>query len=476
MKTKRIILLCIAFWVNASFILSQTPILKFITKYNDIDLQNIGSYTLNLGDTLLFTHTDSGTLLTYLNICYDNKCLQFNNTDLGIENPRFLGLRDAVHVNKNNNILWIATIDGLFMFDGIKVGRNSDVLVIPESPYKNLFQHSFYKHSNGDIYISNGVLSNLIKYDGNQYEILVSHLSDDEIKIMGKHPQATIVAIDDKLFFRTIHSDVAYLDLETHEYRYPFVKDTIIQKFLSKEELFPKVKPMIGNLRKYGDKLFLHLTDLMIGSFFFYDGEKIEKVMLDTNLIFPNDSTYILRFLEVDSKDRIWAKIQSQKSIYPPYDSKTHFFIINNNFDYFRINNYELGFENSANFFRLHNFSNGTTYLSITGGFLVDDPLGVSVEETESTPSFFMTRVMPNPFKDRTQVELTATSEAIDNIEVEIFDYLGKSIKKLKPFVIYQPMTGKATLDIETDGIAPGYYFLVVTDNHDTRTMPIIIK
>jgi hypothetical protein len=104
----------------------------------------------------------------------------------------------------------------------------------------------------------------------------------------------------------------------------------------------------------------------------------------------------------------------------------------------------------------------------------VDDPLGVSV--TESLPSFFLNKVRPNPFKDRAQVELTATRAAIDNMKVEIFDYLGKSIRQIEPFITYQPMNGHAVLELETDGIRPGYYYLVLTDNSDTRTMPIMIK
>jgi hypothetical protein len=122
----------------------------------------------------------------------------------------------------------------------------------------------------------------------------------------------------------------------------------------------------------------------------------------------------------------------------------------------------------------LHEFSNGTTYVNLIGGFLVDDPLGVSV--TESVPSFFLNKVRPNPFKDRTHVELTASRTAIDNMKVEIFDYLGKSIRQIEPFITYQPTNGHAILELETDGIRPGYYYLVLTDHNDTRTMPIMIK
>jgi len=457
----------------ATFVQSKTPNLKFIEKFNDISLQNMNSYTINIGDTILFTYEDSEIDVSYLNICFDNKCLQFTNLEIGIPQKKDLQLDAAVHANKNNNVLWFTTQDGLFMFDGIKFTRNSNILNNIPTVGKHYYHYDLYKHIDGDIYISTD-MNSLIKYDGVKFDTIVSPISDEEVYIEGKSPQTNLVVIDNKIYFRLINTDVAYLDLETKEYHYPFLKDTILNKYLTNDEKFPFDAPIISSIFKHENRLLMHFNNLFVSSFFFYNGQEIEKVLLDTNLIFPNDSAYVLHFIEVDNKDRIWAKIQSQKSIYPPYDSKTHFFIIDKSFDYYRINNYELGFETSASFFGLHNLSNETTYLSLNGGFLVDDPLGVTV--TESIPSFFLNKVRPNPFKDRTQVEITATRVAIDNMKVEIFDYLGKSIKQIEPFITYQPLTGLATLELETDGIRPGYYYLVLTDHNDTRTMPIMIK
>lgn len=473
MKIAHKILIIIIILANFSFVHSETPNLKFITKFNDVSLQNKVSTSLNLGDTILFTYEDSELDLSYLNICFDNKCIQFTNLEMGIPNKKNIKLHGAVHVNKNNNELWFITKDGLFIFDGSKIVRNENVLNDLDSPSKVYYRHSLYKHTNGDIYISTPIL-HLIKYDGIKYDTIVSPISDEEIHIKGKNFNTNLVAIGNKLYFRTLQYDIAYLDIETLEYHYPFVKDTILKKYLTNEEILPLDEPFLRDIFKHENRLLMHFNNLFISSFFFYNGQEIEKVILDTNLIFPNDSAYVLHFIEVDNKGRIWAKIQTQKSIYPPYDSKTHFFIIDKNFDYYRINNDELGFETSTNFSGLHNLSNGTTYLNINGGFLVDDPLGVSV--TESTPSFFLNKVRPNPFKDRAQVEITATRTAIDNMKVEIFDYLGKSIRQIEPFITYQPINGHAVLEIETDGIRPGYYYLVLTDHNDTRTMPILIK
>jgi hypothetical protein len=455
---------------NAALVQSQTPSLKYITKFNDVNLQNKITKSLSIGDTLLFTYTD--TDVDYLNICFDNKCLKFTNLEIGIQDKKFLKLHDAVHVNNNDNILWIVTSDGLFMFDGENFVRNTKVFNMPKD-YQNVYRHGLYKHTNGDIYIS-GPYINLIKYDGINYDTIIAPISDEEIYIKTKNAQTNLVAIDNRLYFRTFLGDLAYLDMDTQEYHYPFIKDTIINNFLSDQELLPFAQPIIDNMQKYGDKLFLQMQYVLRNSFFYFHGENIEKVELDRDLISPNDSSYQISSIYIDSKLRKWCYLPSQRSLYEPYDKKEHFFIIDKDNNYFRIEPDKYGFTQYTNLYGLHEFSNGTTYLNIFDGFLVDDPLGVSV--TESLPSFFLNKVRPNPFKDRAQVELTATRAAIDNMKVEIFDYLGKSIRQIEPFITYQPMNGHAVLELETDGIRPGYYYLVLTDNSDTRTMPIMIK
>jgi hypothetical protein len=471
MKIAYTFLVSLFIWMNASFVQCQTPNLKFTTKFNDIEIIKSSINSLSIGDTLLFISSEG--ILDYLNICFGNKCLKFSNIDLGIKQSFHVRLKDAVHVNKNNNILWIALTDGLFVFDGENFVRNTQTLDVPETIAKNSYRHGLYKYSNGDIYIS-GPNINLIKYDGEKYDTIVSPLSNEEIYIKGKSPQTNLVCIDNKIYFRTIQHDLAYLDIETQEYNYLNLKDSIFKNFLTEEQLLPEAHPVIEDMKKYGDKLFLFVDKLKISSFFYYDGENIEKVELDRDKIFPNDSVYQIDRAFIDNKLRKWCVLFSSGTLYPPYDTKRHHYIIDKDYNYYRIEPEKHGVVHHTQYYGLHDFSNGTTYLNVYRGFLVDDPLGVSV--TESVPSFFMNTVRPNPFKDRTQVEITATRAAIDNMKVEIFDYLGKSIRQIEPFITYQPLTGLATLELETDGIRPGYYYLVLTDHNDTRTMPIMIK
>jgi hypothetical protein len=472
MKSAYNLLISLFILANATFVQSQTPDLKFTTKFNDIEIIKTSTNSLNVGDTLLFIYSDIN--ISYLNICFDNTCLNFSNIDLGIKDYLHLRLQDAVHVNNNDNILWIALTDGLFMFDGETIVRNTKVLDVPDNPYNNAYKHSFYKHINGDIYISSGPYLNLIRYDGINFDTLVAPISEEEIFIKGKSPQTNLVGINNKIYFLTLQFDLAYFDIETQKYHYLFLKDTLFNNFLTEEELKPHVQPVIRNIYLYSDKLFLKIDNLLRESFFFFDEKIFEKVELERDLIFPNDSSYTIRSIYIDSKLRKWCYIPSQRSLYEPYDRKNHYFIIDKDNNYFRIEPEKYGFNPLTYLYGLHEFSNGTTYLNISGGFLVEDPLGVSV--TESVPSFFLNKVRPNPFKDRTQVEITATRAAIDNMKVEIFDYLGKSIRQIEPFITYQPLTGHAVLELETDGIRPGYYYLVLTDHNDTRTMPIMIK
>ncbi|MBE2188006.1 MAG: hypothetical protein IAE98_00940 [Candidatus Kapabacteria bacterium] len=163
MKIVLTILIALFVWMNAAFAQSQTPSLKFTSKFNDIDIIKSSTRSINVGDTLLFISSEYND--DYLNICFDNKCLKYSNIEMGIDNPAYLRLFDAEHVHKNDNILWILTLDGIFMFDGENITRNTKLLKIPDSPYKGYFNFGLYKHSNGDIYIS-GTNQHLIKYDG----------------------------------------------------------------------------------------------------------------------------------------------------------------------------------------------------------------------------------------------------------------------------------------------------------------------
>lgn len=192
MKIVHAFLISLFILVNVALVMSQTPNLKFTTKFNNIDIIKSSTRSISIGDTLLFIFSD--TNIAYINICFDNKCLKFSNIEMGIKEATHLRLQGAVHVNKNENILWIATTDGLFMFDGENLVRNTNVLKIPNSPYKGAYRHGLYKHTNGDIYISGPGL-NLIKYDGIKYDTIVSPITEEEIYIKGKSPQTNLIGI-----------------------------------------------------------------------------------------------------------------------------------------------------------------------------------------------------------------------------------------------------------------------------------------
>ncbi|MCO5251267.1 MAG: hypothetical protein M9949_07580, partial [Candidatus Kapabacteria bacterium] len=71
MKIVLTFLITLFILVNTSFVQSQTPSLFFLTKFNDVDLQNKISSSINLGDTLLFVTSENNE--RYLHICFDNK-------------------------------------------------------------------------------------------------------------------------------------------------------------------------------------------------------------------------------------------------------------------------------------------------------------------------------------------------------------------------------------------------------------------
>jgi hypothetical protein len=466
MKLSFFVLLLVTMSYNSVLSQDKMQNLKFIRYIDGIDCSNNIGVTVSLGDTLIFMTNDYDTRESYLNICFNNKCLKFSKKDLGIDsNEITITMVDAVHCNKNNNDLWIATRFGIMVFDGQKCYLRKDF----DSTNTNRIINSFYKDTNGNILINTYNIS-LFMYDGTKFNKL--DFSGDIIN--GPYPGTRIVEFNDKLYYINILGDLAYYDSKNKTYNSTGLSKIIDSLYIKK--IKPSDHSFIQrafSLKK--NKIFFTVSNVMISKIFYYNEKNLEVDNFIADSIFSNDSLLVIPSLFFDKKGRKWVHVAVQKAL-NTY-STSYYFVIDSNNNYYRINLNDYDIQKIGIFTGLHEFSNGTTYLGLVSyGFLVEDPLGVSVDELNSKPSFFLTSIKPNPFKDRTRVEIISTQKAIDNLKAEIFDCLGKSIKKVEPFITYYPYTGNATLDLETDGILPGFYYLVLNDGNDTRTMPIIIK
>ena len=466
MKTFYLILFLLAVSFISAISQEKMPNLKYIRYIDSVDCSNITGRTVSLGDTLIFFTNNYKTQESFLNIYYHNKYLRFSKQELGINDLNGLTLNDALHCNKNKNELWLATKYGLLIYDGEKWYFNNEFSKF----LKDSTVNSFYKDTNGNIYINLNTPS-LIFYDGTHF-IKLDNTGDPW---QGPCPGTKMIGYNDRIYYVTITYDIGYYDIKSKTYNVTGLRKLIDSLYV--EKITPTKKCYIQtSILLLKNKIYFTVTNVKREKMFSYDGTNLEIDNFIADGILKNDTLIIISQLYFDSKGRKWVEVTAQKDINDKYSIHPYHFVIDSNNQYKTINIYDYD-TTMHGISGLHEFSNGLIYCGfMLLGFLVEDPLGLSVEEVNSTPSFFLTTVKPNPFKNKTRVEIVGTQKAIDNMKVEIFDYLGKSIRKLEPFIIYYPSTGNATLDLETEGILPGFYYLVLNDGNDTRTMPIIVK
>jgi hypothetical protein len=460
----------IAFTINVVISQDKMPNLKYIQYIDGIDCSRIQGMTKNLGDTLIFMTNNYYTQQSFLNICYHNKCLRFSKQEMGINDLNDLIMSDAVHCNKNNNNLWIATKYGIIVFDGEKCFLSKDF----DSLFKSKGVFTFCKDTKGNIFINTNY-PYFVMYDGINFIKL--ELDSGDFLSKSLYPGTNMVEYKDKLYYVNFKWDLAYFDTKNKTYNSTGIKKVIdslyVEKLPSKDDSFIT---LTKSLQK--GRLCFRVGSVKINKIFYYDEKNLGVDNFIADSIVSKDTLVSINNLNFDGKGRKWVQFLTQKNYFDANTVQQFTCVIDSTNHYYKINTNE--YKNDSALYLIsgvHGISNGLTYCSFELlGFLVDDPLGLSVEELNSQPSFFLTTVKPNPFRERTKVEVVGTQKAIDNMNVEIFDCLGKSIKKVEPFITYYPSTGKATLDLETEGILPGFYYLVLNDGNDTRTMPIIIK
>lgn len=458
------------FWVVLTLKLSareELPNIKFIDTYCDYKL-SIPSYLFQIGDTLVFSSVENDTNFIYL--ANKNQCTRLSVYEFGNPDPKFHSVEFALNGAEKDNFgnIWFATNWGLAKYDGISIsmensfqnGSDSIIYALIKSPIGII-----YAFSNGEI----------IMINENTFTIYNS--TDDPYLLPFPNRGNSFVVLDNKIYFKNFKFDLGYFNLIDNKFYNNDLIGMLERNGMEKNDNSRSFR-LNNKFAKIGNQLLFTVGNLAKNPFVIYDGKILnyDYTLWDSN--FTDIRYHDISFISGDSKNRKWLSVNYYDSFGSTADLNEYLVIDSNN-KIFRIpiDNYgEVGVTNSL--FGIAELRNGIIYATFRFfGFIVEDPAGVSVEENESKePSFFMEKVRPNPFKDYTKIDILATQSAIDNMEVEIIDYLGKTIKKVLPFIEYQPANGKATLEIETTGISPGYYYMILRDGNNVRSKPIIIK
>ena len=472
------ILTFIIFFVILTLTLSareELPNIKFVDTYCGYKL-SMPSFLYQIGDTLVFSSNENDTNFIYL--AYQNKCTrlsvyEFGDPTLGVHFYGF-ALNGAAKDNWGN--IWFATNWGLAQYDGKSVKMKTEFITNKDS-----IIYTMSKDSAGFVYfiINNGSIMRIDSAGFSRFTI------DTNPKYLPDYwRDLALIYKDNKFYFLNVVKDVGYFDLSDKKFYSTGLTSLIDKMDLEKYE--PNITTMFrkGNLNLFGENFIVFDENIKKIPMILYDGKniKFDYTLWDSSTTENRLNNYLKMY--IDKKKRKWltAYYFEDFNISPLY---VEHLVIDSNNNIFRIPAEKYGTTNATDTARLYNtiygvaeLSNGVIYATLRKlGFVVEDPTGVSVEENETQePSFFMQKVRPNPFKDYTKIDILATQSAIDNMQVEIIDYLGKSIRKVIPLIEYQPANGKASLEIETTGIEPGYYYLILKDGNNIRSEPIIIK
>lgn len=472
MKKNFLLLLLMFLNIINLYAIDDLPNIKFVNTLNNVIFRPVLN-TIQLGDTLIYINeifkSDKSSDLT-LNLLYGNKCDIYTLEDLGLTDRFDIFLKCAIYDNDNNLLLGLEA--GFFKLKDNK-------FEFYDFPSKGI--NAFVKDKDGNIWF-------------NDYYAGIAMITGDTIQrfplnetnyYLGPalHPLSSatnLIYMNDTIYYQNLKGGLGCFDIKNKKFDSLKIINIIDSLYVGNMDRNKRVplKIIFRSLSKDNNKL-RFLVEALPRNVYYYDGTNLEvDSSINENITkkYFLDYYCFLDYYEKDAMNRSWIRIYLQNRT-DTLDKFYKIFMIDKD----KINYLNLGKISDTlrpiigGIWNPPNKLNQTYIILSDRGAIIEDTTGSSIIETNN-PSFFIQNIAPNPFSDRTTIELLAEQGAINNIKLEIFDYLGKSIRKVEPFINYYPKTGVAKLDIETEGIPSGYYYLVIKDGNDTRTKPILIK
>lgn len=454
------------FLIFLSVFYIQNTLPAFAFKGSFTKIKEINGYKLSLiqhaqsfNDTIIFLNDNGIKPGPFTDICF------YDGKNLRVYDSAAMSLPDSIQAismwcaaKDSTNNYYFGSDLGIIKFNGKKFDYFS--------PYGLYYEYGNNTYSvveyRGDIYLR-GHWIYLLKFDGEKFSFLKGNKEDGSDSLdwtvpFGYH---SIEILDNKLYFFKASHKIAYYDLENEKFN------------LTNFDSLPQISFPYGvlDMKKIDNKLYFTMQGYNADKSFLgiYDGNSFVIDSSYKEKIVPNAQKCFLNAIFKDGYGNWIYSINNE-------DGWNSYLWDPNSTESIKL---DIGLNDKGNGMTLNNvmtMSDGKVYYALLGGgFLVYDPNGTGVEETEELSSVLFYGAYPNPTTDIITVKFATPPQKIDELKIDIYTYIGTKIKSAIPQQIEQnPYTGTGFMKLDLSDILPGNYYMVIHNNKDSRMVPVI--
>ena len=436
----------------------SAEIRKF-NKYDDNYNFRIQNRCDSFGDSIFFyghladIHPDSLTPYFYLFMYYNNEFTKISieeivHDTIGTTNFIMNFLKD-----KDNNF-W-------FGFDGGGLYKLSESGI---TAYDSLIKANSITQINsllfddiGDLWIHSN--ANIYKWDGNIMEQHVEASINWYFNPIAFGGSGGLNLIKEKIYFTNMKLTLSYYDMK--------------EKKVDTVSFYPYFK---GDEYRIGQRVFFenniyfsyYLNNIV--HFGKYDGEIFTNI--DSYLDLINDGNPLDNLINfaIDKDKNFYFKILAGNG-FPKNDS---IYVVDKDMNKTSIYYRDIGLSGEITLNHAIKLSNGEVYLSsgFEGFLIITNPTSVETP----TNWLFMNRLYPNPAHDRFSIDFGVEPSNLENMKVNIYDYLGRTPGELNPDIMYDSSTGKGTIHCQAGNLPKGMYIVVISNGSYNKTMTLFLN
>jgi Secretion system C-terminal sorting domain len=302
----------------------------------------------------------------------------------------------------------------------------------------------------------------------------ISFIEDDTVRNIGTGDDyrlgpdaghsATSIYFNNCLYYRSAFADFCYYCGDTARY---IRRDAIFEDPDSEDALF------LAEYLVQENKIWMVTQE---NTLLTYDGENFENQLWLKQIPEANNRVHRIRDHIFDKKGNYWILFMQRN-----YIGNATLYKFNKNKELvFRLNSKETPELKDEIFAQLaideSNNENDKVYLKTYNGLMIFDPDITSVDEVEVLPSLYFSKLFPNPVSSTATVVFYSTHKSIESVKFRLTDYLGREVEILQPEVIYDRTSGKATAQLDVNGVHRGYYYLLIQSNEYTVGKAVVVE
>lgn len=444
--------------IAACNILSANNKFYYLDNLDTLKL-NLIAPAYNFGDSLIFLNlrldTINGNKHATPELYIYNKPIfqKYIYKNIVEENNKFPFYLNCI-VKDNDGNIFLGTDVGVIKFNG----TNFTLLKGYDYNARKIFLYH-------DTLYAAGNFKYLAKFNGEEFEyILPDTTGGGDIKDWLFVYSQVYSVVANRFYFINASYRLAYCDLNTGK----FYKST----FNSLEEIVSNYS--ISNLKVLNDKLFLIVLGYSLKeNIINVDEENPGAAVIDSSIqqVIPDSVPYsrIIDIFEDMYGNRIF-NLECPEDVFIFVDKNKKM----TNMGRLKpspIYNTVLTISNVLN------MPAGQVFYSLSGGggFLVYDPSGTGVNQTEEVSTIMVYNAYPNPTRSTINLLFLNWTKKVEEIKTELYNYLGQCISILRPEEInIDDVYGYGTMQLDLTGIPNGAYYLVVKNKNDMVTIPVV--